>query len=93
MRIKVQTPDGATTFIQFTVKGVQYTWTFTDEETGAVIKSDTNVTKGSFNVGTKAIPKCRVRIQIYVKVNRWEVWKTSWSYNGKNYTLSNDSKT
>ena len=93
MRIKVQTPDGATTFIQFTVKEVQYVWTFTDEETGAVVKSGTNVTKGSFNVDTKAIPKCRVRIQIYVKVNRWEVWKTSWSYNGKNYTLSNDSKT
>ena len=92
MRIKVQTPDGATTFIQFTVKEVQYVWTFTDEETGAVVKSGTNVTKGQFNVGTKAIPKCRVRIQIYVKVNRWEVWKTSWSYNGKNYTLSNDSK-
>ena len=92
MRIKVQTPDGATTFIQFTVKEVQYTWTFTDEETGAVIKSDTNVTKGSFNVGTKAITKCRVRIQIYVKVDRWEVWKTSWSYNGKNYTLNNTSK-
>lgn len=93
MRIKVQTPDGATTFIQFTVKGVQYTWTFIDEETGATVKSAANVTKGSFNVGTKAIPKCRVRIQIYVKVDRWEVWKTSWSYNGKNYTLSNDSKT
>lgn len=93
MRIKVQTPDGATTFIQFTVKEVQYIWTFTDEETGAVVKSATNVTKGSFNVGTNAIPKCRVRIQIYVKVYRWEVWKTSWSYNGKNYTLSNDSKT
>lgn len=93
MRIKVQTPDGATTFIQFTVKEVQYVWTFTDEETGAVVKSATNVTKGSFNVGANAIPKCRVRIQIYVKVNRWEVWKTSWSYNGKNYTLSNDSKT
>ena len=93
MRIKVQTPDGATTFIQFTVKEVQYTWTFTDEETGAVVKSAANVTKGSFNVGTKAISKCRVRIQIYVKVDRWEVWKTSWSYNGKNYTLSNDSKT
>ena len=92
MRIKVQTPDGVTTFIQFTVKEVQYVWTFTDEETGAVVKSGTNVTKGSFNVGTKAIPKCRVRIQIYVKVDRWEVWKTSWSYNGKNYTLSNDSK-
>ena len=93
MRIKVQTPDGATTFIQFTVKEVQYTWTFTDEETGVVVKSAANVTKGSFNVGTKAIPKCRVRIQIQVKVDRWEVWKTSWSYNGKNYTLSNDSKT
>lgn len=93
MRIKVQTPDGATTFIQFTVKEVQYVWTFTDEVTGAVVKSATNVTKGSFNVGANAIPKCRVRIQIYVKVNRWEVWKTSWSYNGKNYTLSNDSKT
>ena len=93
MRIKVQTPDAATTFIQFTVKEVQYIWTFTDEETGAVVKSATNVTKGQFNVGTTAIPKCRVRIQIYVKVYRWEVWKTSWSYNGKNYTLSNDSKT
>ena len=92
-RIKVQTPDGATTFIQFTVKEVQYVWTFTDEETGAVVKSATNVTKGSFNVGTNAISKCRVRIQIYVKVYRWEVWKTSWSYNGKNYALSNDSKT
>lgn len=92
MRIKVQTPDGATTFMQFTVKEVQYTWTFTDEETGAVVKSAANVTKGSFNVGAKAIPKCRVRIQIYVKVDRWEVWKTSWSYNGKNYTLSNNSK-
>lgn len=93
MRIKVQTPDGATTFIQFTVKEVQYIWTFTDEETGVAVKSATNVTKGSFNVGTKAISKCRVRIQIYVKVDRWEVWKTSWSYNGENYTLSNDSKT
>ena len=92
MRIKVQTPDGATTFIQFTVKEVQYVWTFTDEETGTVVKSATNVTKGSFNVGTNAISKCRVRIQIYVKVGRWEVWKTSWSYNGKNYTLNNDSK-
>ena len=92
MRIKVQTPDGATTFIQFTVKEVQYTWTFTDEETGAVVKSDTNVTKGSFNVGTKAIPKCRVRIQIYVKVDRWEVWKLRWTYNGQIYTLNNTSK-
>lgn len=91
-RIKVQTPDGATTFIQFTVKEVQYTWTFTDEETGAVLKSGTNVTKGSFNVGANAITKCSVRIQIYVKVDKWEVWKNSWSYNGKNYTLSNNSK-
>lgn len=91
-RIKVQTPDGATTFIQFTVKEVQYVWTFTDEETGAVVKFDTNVTKGSFNVGTNAIPKCRVRIQIYVKVDRWEVWKLRWSYNGKIYTLNNTSK-
>ena len=92
MRIKVQTPDGATTFIQFTVKEVQYIWTFTDEETGALVKSAANVTKGSFNVGATAIPKCRVRIQIYVKVDRWEVWKNSWSYNGKNYTLNNNSK-
>lgn len=92
MRIKVQTPDGATTFIQFTVKEVQYIWTFTDDQTGAVVKSDTNVTKGSFNVGTKAIPKCRVRIQIYVKVDRWEVWKPRWSYNGEIYTLNNNSK-
>lgn len=91
-RIKVQTPDGATTFIQFIVKEVNYIWTFVNEETGALVKSDANVTKGSFDVGVKAIPKCRVRIQIYVKVDRWEVWKNSWSYNGKNYTLSNDSK-
>ena len=91
-RIKVQTPDGATTFIQFTVKEVQYIWTFTDEETGSVVKSDTNVTKGSFNVGTKAIPKCKVRIQIYVKVDRWEVWKLRWAYNGQIYTLNNNSK-
>lgn len=92
MRIKVQTPDGATTFIQFTVKEVQYIWTFINEETGALIHSDANVIKGSFDVGANAIPKCRVRIQIYVKVDRWEVWKNSWSYNGKNYTLSNNSK-
>lgn len=92
MRIKVQTPDGATTFIQFTVKEVQYVWTFVNDETGAVVKSAANVTKGSFDVGVTAIPKCRVRIQIYVKVDRWEVWKNSWSYNGKNYTLSNNSK-
>ena len=92
MRIKVQTPDSTTTFIQFTVKEVQYVWTFTDEETGAVVKSATNVTKGQFDVGANAITKCSVRIQIYVKVDRWEVWKNSWSYNGKNYTLSNNSK-
>lgn len=92
MRIKVQTPDGATTFIQFTVKEVNYIWTFTDEETGAVVKSAANVTKGSFDVGATAIPKCIVRIQIYAKVGKWEVWKNSWSYNGKNYTLSNNSK-
>lgn len=92
MRIKVQTPDGATTFMQFTVKEVNYIWTFTDDQTGAVVKSDTNVTKGSFNVGTNAIPKCRVRIQIYVKVDIWEVWKPRWSYNGKIYTLNNNSK-
>ena len=91
-RIKVQTPDGATSFIQFTVKEVNYIWTFVNEETGALVKSDANVTKGSFDVGANAIPKCRVRIQIYVKVDRWEVWKNSWSYNGKNYTLSNNSK-
>ena len=91
-RIKVQTPDGATTFIQFTVKEVQYIWTFVNDETGAVVKSAANVTKGSFDVGANAIPKCRVRIQIYVKVDRWEVWKNSWSYNGKNYTLDNNSK-
>ena len=91
-RIKVQTPDGATTFIQFTVKEVNYIWTFVNEETGALIKSDANVIKGSFDIGANAIPKCRVRIQIYVKVDRWEVWKNSWSYNGKNYTLSNNSK-
>lgn len=92
MRIKVQTPDGATTFIQFTIKDVQYIWTFVNDETGALVKSDANVTKGSFDVGATAIPKCRVRIQIYVKVDKWEVWKTSWSYNGKNYTLSDNSK-
>lgn len=92
MRIKVQTPDGATTFIQFTVKEVQYVWTFTDEETGAVVKSASNVTKGSFDVGATAIPKCIVRIQIYVKIDKWEVWKKSWSYNGKNYTLDKNSK-
>ena len=92
MRIKVQTPDGATTFIQFTVKDVQYIWTFTDDETEALVKSAANVTKGSFEVGATAIPKCRVRIQIYVKVDRWEVWKNSWSYNGENYTLNNNSK-
>ena len=91
-RIKVQTPDGATTFIQFTVKEVNYIWTFVNDETEALLKSETNVTKGSFDVGVNAIPKCRVRIQIYVKVDRWEVWKNSWSYNGKNYTLSNNSK-
>ena len=91
-RIKVQTPDGATTFIQFTIKEVNYIWTFVNDETGALVKSDANVTKGSFDVGANAIPKCRVRIQIYVKVDRWEVWKNSWSYNGKNYTLSNNSK-
>ena len=92
MRIKVQTPDGATTFIQFTVKEVKYVWTFVNDETGALVKSAANVTKGSFDVGAAAIPKCRVRIQIYVKVDRWEVWKNSWSYNGKNYTLNNNSK-
>lgn len=91
-RIKVQTPDGATTFIQFTVKEVNYSWTFVNDETEALVKSAANVTKGSFDVGVKAIPKCRVRIQIYVKVDRWEVWKNSWSYNGKNYTLDNNSK-
>lgn len=91
-RIKVQTPDGATTFIQFTVKEVNYIWTFINDETGALIHSDANVTKGSFEVGATAIPKCRVRIQIYVKVDKWEVWRNSWSYNGKNYTLSNNSK-
>ena len=91
-RIKVQTPDGATTFIQFTIKEVNYIWTFVNEETGALVKSDANVTKGSFDVGANAIPKCRVRIQIYVKVDRWEVWKNSWSYNGKNYTLDNNLK-
>ena len=91
-RIKVQTPDGATTFIQFIVKEVNYIWTFVNDETGALVKSDANVIKGSFDVGATAIPKCRVRIQIYVKVDRWEVWKNSWSYNGKNYTLSNNSK-
>lgn len=92
MRIKVQTPDGATTFIQFTVKEVNYIWTFVNDETGVVVKSAANVTKGSFDVGATAIPKCRVRIQIQVKVDRWEVWKNSWSYNGKNYTLNNNSK-
>lgn len=90
-RYRVNTNDNATTFIDFVVKSFSMIWTFTNKDTGALIQTFTDVDHGEFTV-TTAIPNCKVSCKVYAKIDRWNTWRTSFSYNGKNYTLSNNSK-
>lgn len=90
-RYRVNTNDNKTTFIDFVVKKFEYIWTFVNKDTGALIKTFTGVDHGEFSV-TEAIPNCQLRVQIYAYIDKWNTWRTSFSYNGKNYTLGNNSK-
>lgn len=90
-RYKINVPDNSLTFIQFIVKKFEMIWTFINKDTGAVIKTFTNVDHGEFSV-TEAVPNCKIRCQVYAYIDEWEVWQESFSYNGKNYTLGSNSK-
>lgn len=90
-RYLVNTNDNRTTFIDFVVKSFSMIWTFTNKDTGALIQTFTDVTHGEFSV-TTAVPNCKVSCKVYAKIEKWNKWLTSFSYNGKNYTLSNNSK-
>ena len=91
MRYKVYVEDGSFVFIQFIVKSFETIWTFINKDTGALIKTFTAVDHGEFSV-TEAIPNCQVRVQIYAKIDSWEVWKSTFSYNGKNYNIGSNSR-
>ena len=90
-RYKINVPDNSLTFIQFIVKKFEMIWTFTNKDTGAIIKTFTNVDHGEFSV-TEAVPNCKIRCQVSAYIDEWEVWEESFSYNGKNYTLGSNSK-
>lgn len=89
-RYRVNTTDNKTTFIDFVVKSFSMIWTFTNKDTGALINTFTDVDHGEFTVTTAV--NCKVSCKVYAKIDKWNTWKTSFSYNGKNYTLSNNSK-
>lgn len=91
MRYKVYVEDGSFVFIQFIVKSFEMIWTFINKDTGALINTFTSVNHGEFTV-TEAIPNCQVRVQIYAKIDKWEIWKSTFSYNGKNYNIGSNSK-
>ena len=91
MRYKVLVEDGSFVFIQFIVKSFEMIWTFVNKDTGALIKTFTAVNHGDFSV-TEAIPNCQVRVQVYAKIDKWEVWKSTFTYNGKSYNIGSNSK-
>lgn len=91
MRYKVLVEDGSFVFIQFIVKSFEMIWTFVNKDTGALIKTFTAVNHGDFSV-TEAVPNCQVRVQIYAKIDSWEVWQSTFSYNGKNYNIGSNSR-
>ena len=90
-RYKINVTDNSLTFIQFIVKKFEMIWTFTNKDTGAIIKTFTNVDHGEFSV-TEAVPNCKIRCQVSAYIDEWEVWRESFSYKGKNYTLGSNSK-
>lgn len=90
-RYIINVPDNSLTFIQFIVKKFEMIWTFINKDTGDVIKTFTNVDHGEFSV-TEAVPNCKIRCQVSAYIDEWVVWKESFSYNGKNYTLGSNSK-
>lgn len=90
-RYRVNVNDNSFTFIQFIVKKYDYIWTFVNKDTGALIRTFTGVDHGEFTV-TTAVPNCQVRVQVYAYIDKWEIWKESFDYGGKHYTLGNSSK-
>ena len=90
-RYRVNVTDNSFTFIQFIVKKFDYIWTFINKDTGALIQTFTAVDHGEFTV-KEAVPNCQVRVQVYAYIDKWETWRTSFDYNGKHYTLGNNSK-
>ena len=91
MRYKVYVQDGSFVFIQFIVKSFEMIWNFVNKDTGALIKTFTAVNHGEFSV-TEAVPNCQVRVQVYAKIDKWEVWKSTFTYNGKSYNIGSNSK-
>ena len=89
--IRIFVQDAGFIFIRFVVKKYEFNWTFTNKDTGEVIKTFTNVNEGEFSV-TKAVPNCKVTCKVFAYIDRWEEWETSFDYNGKHYTLGSNSK-
>ena len=89
--IRIFVDDVSFIFIRFVVKKYEFNWTFTNKDTGEVIKTFTNVNEGEFSV-TKAVPNCKVTCKVFAYIDSWKEWKTSFDYNGKHYTLGSNSK-
>ena len=89
--IRIFVQDNGFIFIRFVVKKYEFNWTFTNKDTGAVIKTFTNVDEGEFSV-TEAVPNCKVTCKVFAYIDSWKEWKTSFDYNGKHYTLGSNSK-
>ena len=89
--IRIFVQDNSFIFIRFVVKKYEFNWTFTNKDTGEVIKTFTNVDEGEFSV-TEAVPNCKVTCKVFAYIDSWKEWKTSFDYNGKHYTLGSNSK-
>lgn len=90
-RVTVKTPDNKTTFIQFIYDpNFTVTWKIVDPDTNTVLTTSTDTNQWSYTPSTTKA--AYLQAEVVVKVTKWEVWRTSWSYGGKNYTLSDASK-
>lgn len=89
--IRIFVDDVSFIFIRFVVKKYEFNWTFTNKDTGTVIKTFTNVDEGEFSV-TEAVPNCKVTCKVFAYIDSWKEWETSFDYNGKHYTLGSNSK-
>lgn len=90
-RVTVKTPDNNTTFIQF-IHDATYTvtWKIVDKDTGNTLYTITTTNEWTYTpTETK---QAYLVCEVSNKITKWEVWRTSFTYNNKTYTLSDASK-
>lgn len=88
-RVTVKTPDNQT-FIQFTYTGFDRIVTLTDKDTNSLLGTWTN--PSIINYTPTKTGQAKLRVQTYCTVDRWETYKTSFTYNNKKYTMAESSK-